>query len=54
MQFVSAIFIETCNSGRCLEFIVPAINQLPVKVTLFVFHCKYIMSIPLKISPTRF
>jgi hypothetical protein len=38
MQFVPKIFIEVCNSGKCLEFLAPAIDQLPVKVTLFVFH----------------
>jgi len=43
MQFVSTIFIEICNSGKCLEFLVPAIEQLLVKVTLFVFNSKYII-----------
>jgi len=55
LQFVSTIFIEICNSGKCMEFLVPAIEQLPVKVTLFVFNSKYIIwrSWFHGISPTR-
>jgi len=38
VQFVSTIFIEICNSGNCLEILIPSKEQLPVKVTLLVFH----------------